>query len=401
VLLRLNLTPFTGLTLTDLGATVRYDLVATPFAVGAALLLLQRHDWPSGRDAAAAGLVLGLGCLTQFVDAFFVLPLALFLLSAQAPLRERAARAVVFGVFLALPFVPYLAYAAADWHDFRGQARTFEQDSDFLAPRFYLDNLTSEPDRYNLGLDLDGSLSASEVFERPSARIALLIAGPLAVAYAALRARAGSAPHRMLALVLGALVLEFALFESTKRFVYWVVAAPFLCIALSELGRAALAWRPQQEVTRRVALGAAGAFALVFALEGLAVGLGNVADARDAVDYASVGKAVREVVPSGSRVVTDNRMWLTLRDMESRSLLLLFYWTNPEISRDEATDVEGAMRRIDADYLLLSPLTREILAKLTPEDAARFESYLERHARLVGTVAGPPYGPIEVYRLEP
>ena len=34
-------TPFTGLTLTDLGATVRYDLVTVPYGLGAALLLLK------------------------------------------------------------------------------------------------------------------------------------------------------------------------------------------------------------------------------------------------------------------------------------------------------------------------------------------------------------------------
>ena len=81
VLLRLNLTPFTGLTLTDLGATVRYDLIALPFALAAALVLLRREAL-SARDAGAAGLLLGLGCLTQFIDSLFVLPFALFIFGA-------------------------------------------------------------------------------------------------------------------------------------------------------------------------------------------------------------------------------------------------------------------------------------------------------------------------------
>jgi hypothetical protein len=85
--------------------------------------------------------------------------------------------------------------------------------------------------------------------------------------------------------------------------------------------------------------------------------------------------------------------------MEPRSLLLLFYWTNPDIAGNELTDVAGAMERIDADYLLLSPLSREILAKLTPEDSVRFQQYLSEHGRLVATVSEPPYGPVEVYQL--
>jgi hypothetical protein len=322
-------------------------------------------------------------------------------MTASTPLRERALRVAAFGAAVALPFVPYLAYAVTDWDDFRGQARTVEQRSDFGSPGLYFDNLTSEPERYNLGLDFDAELSVSELLERPSARLALLVLGPFALIHAAVQGRRGSRSHLLLALTLAALVLEFALFESTKRFVYWVIAVPFLCVAVADVGRALLAWRPGHAAMRRPALAVGAAVALAMTLEGAAVGLANIADARDAVEYAGVGDRVRDVVPPGSRVVTDNRMWLTLRDMEPRSLLLLFYWTNPEISRENATDVDGAMRRIDAGYLLLSPLTRAILSKLTPRDAESFDRYLREHATLVATVAEPPYGPIEVYLLEP
>src|SRR4051794_36769631 len=71
VLLRLNLTPFTGLTLTDLGATVRYDLVTVPYGLGAALLLLRRRERRANEPPLAAvigaGVLLGLAALTQFV----------------------------------------------------------------------------------------------------------------------------------------------------------------------------------------------------------------------------------------------------------------------------------------------------------------------------------------------
>jgi 4-amino-4-deoxy-L-arabinose transferase-like glycosyltransferase len=400
VLLRLNLTPFTGLTLTDLGATVRYDLIAVPFALGAALLLLPKAKPPSERRVAAAGLVLGLGCLTQFIDFLFLAPFGLFLLTEGPSSPGRRLRlAGVLGFAAALPFLPYCLYVATDWHDFRGQSRTFEQKSSVFSPSFYLDNLRHEPDRYNLGLAFSSPVSASELAQRPSARLALLVLGPAALVYTAGRARGGSAGHRMLALVLAALVIQFALLESTKRFVYWVAVVPFLCVAIADAALALLRWRPRARAIRLAGVTLATAAALLIVGEGAAVGLRNVRDAFDAPDFAAVGSEVREVVPPGSRVVADNRMWLTLRDMDVRSLHLLFYWTNPRIAGEELTDISGAMARIDADYMLLSPLAHEMLANLSPADSRRLQAYMSQHARLVAIVSHRPYGPIEVYRL--
>ena len=344
--------------------------------------------------------MLGLGCLTQFIDALFVLPFALFILTFALGWTRRAALLAAFGLALLLPFLPYFVYIGADWHDFRAQGRTNLQQTDFASPSFYLDNLRAEPDRYNLGLDLGGG-SASDLIERPSARLVLLVLGPLAFVYVALRARRGSAPHTLLAFVLVSLVIELALFESTKRFVYWVIVVPFLCVALADAALALLRWRPAQARARQLALAAVLACAAVIALEGAAVGARNVRDAREAPSYHDVGAAVREVVPPGSTVLTDNRMWVTLQDMDVRSLLLLFYWTNPGTAGEELTDIPGAIRRTDARYLLLSPLGKEILANLSPHDTDLFQAYLDTHARLVATVAKAPYGPIEVYELRP
>ena len=59
VLLRLNLAPFTGLTLTDLGATVRYDLIAVPFVLAAVLLLLRHAGRPTAVEVALSGFEIG------------------------------------------------------------------------------------------------------------------------------------------------------------------------------------------------------------------------------------------------------------------------------------------------------------------------------------------------------
>jgi hypothetical protein len=57
---------------------------------------------------------------------------------------------------------------------------------------------------------------------------------------------------------------------------------------------------------------------------------------RDAPSYSAMAEEVRAVVPTGTTVLTDNRMWPALRDRDPRSLFLLFYWTNPKIAGDDA-----------------------------------------------------------------
>ena len=92
-------------------------------------------------------------------------------------------------------------------------------------------------------------------------------------------------------------------------------------------------------------------------------------------------------------------MWPALREREYRSLHLIFYHTHPEIAGERQTDVFGAMERIGAEYVLLSPLSREVLSRLTPEDAAELERYLGERAERVAVVEDRAYGPIEVFRV--
>src|SRR5207253_3203054 len=110
--LRLNLAPFTGLTLTDLGATVRYDLIAVPYGLGACLLLLRRPV-PGPGPLFLAGLLLGLASLTQFIGALFVLPLAVFVGALALPWKRRVVLAAIMAFGISLPVLPYATYAGA------------------------------------------------------------------------------------------------------------------------------------------------------------------------------------------------------------------------------------------------------------------------------------------------
>lgn len=399
VFLRLNLAPFSGLTLTDLGATVRYDLITVPFSLGAALALLQRPQ-PSVRLAALAGFLTGLGALTQFIGAFVAVPFALFLLSAPTEMRRRLLLMGTFGIMMALPFVPYFGYIALDTADFAGQARAVEQRTDFFSPSFYVEQLRREPERYATATGLESAPdSISGLFSRPSARLTLAVLAPAALLLMLWRGREDRR-RLLIAITLLALVAEIALFESTKRWVYWVIAVPYLCIALADLAVTGWAWfgsRPQK-LAEQLAI---AAIATILLVEGAAVAAKDLRDAPSASSYREVGASLAAELPSGSIVIGDNRLWpaLDAHGIELRSLLLLFYHTNPRISKGRETDIRGAFERIGAQYVLLSPLSREILAQLTPEDARDFETYMREHATLQGTVTRPGYGPTEIYRL--
>jgi hypothetical protein len=138
----------------------------------------------------------------------------------------------------------------------------------------------------------------------------------------------------------------------------------------------------------------------VFAVEGLAVGAKDVRDARDAPLYEGLEARLAESLPAGAVVLTDNRLWPALYGhAEARSLLLLFYHTNPEISRDRATDIPGALDRVAPGYVLLSPLSRDILRNLNERDASDFERYLAERAEPAGVIDYPGYGPMDLYRV--
>jgi 4-amino-4-deoxy-L-arabinose transferase-like glycosyltransferase len=399
VLLRLNLAPFSGLTLTDLGATVRYDLIAVPYGLAAVLLLLHAGPQPKALAVAGAGFLVGLSALTQFVGAFFGLPLALYLLTTALPFSRRLLLACLLAVAAALPFLPYAANVSQDWGDFRGQARTVEQESDLTSPSFYWRQLSREPDRYAIAMDLQEMPSSlSQVAAKPSARLALLVVAPLALLWTLGRGRSDLA-FRLLGLTLLMLLLQLALFESTKRFVYWVVAVPFLCVAIADLARAVWQWAPRPDGRRWLSQGLVMLVLGIFTAEGVAVAAKDMRDAPDATRYEELGRRIEAELTPNAVVLGDNRLWPALPNTRLRSLLLLFYETNPRISRERTTDITGVLERINPDYVVLSPLSREILAKLSEKDGDDFRRYMSSSTERVATIDYRGYGTTEVFRV--
>jgi hypothetical protein len=194
-------------------------------------------------------------------------------------------------------------------------------------------------------------------------------------------------------------LVQIALFESTKRFVYWVIAVPFLCVATADLAVALWRWRPSPRARMWAARAAVVAVLGLFAAEGLAVAAKDGRDTRAAPSYAGLARRLKEALPEDATLLGDNRLWPALRERDLRSLLLLFYHTNPRISRERTTDVFGAMERIEADYVLISPLSLEILSRLSPKDRADFDRFLATRTERIETIEFRTYGPVQVFRV--
>ena len=382
--LRLNMGFDTGLPLQELAANMRYDLAPVPFLLGGCLLLL---GGPSLARSVAAGALFGLAVLFQFYAAFVFAPALLFLWLEALPARDRLR--LIGGLLAAAALVglPYGVYILSDLDDFRGQTGTLDDRAGFDRPGFYLDNLLDEPDRFLRPLAFKeiprGADPAAEprflgltemLTRRPSAKLAVLAGLPLALAYAFSRARQRqNRGDRLLFLCLAGLVLQFALFESAKLYIYWIAVVPFLCVGVA----AAALWLlqpPRRDVLRT---------------------------APDASSYDRLAAAIDDHVPAGARVVGATSLWWGMREADYRSYFLLFYLTRPGPYR---TTIGAFLDAFDAEYIVLTRYAaNELDTKLSPQDLADWRAYLERHGRKVARLEGPvaaAYGYVDIWRLD-
>ena len=415
--LRLNMGFDTGLPLQELAANMRYDLAPVPFLLAGCLLLL---DAPSRARSMAAGALFGLAVLFQFYAAF-LFPIAVLFLWLEALPRQERLR-LIGGLLGAATLVglPYGVYILSDYTDFKGQAGTIDRRADFDRPGFYLDNLADEPDRFlrplaikeiPRGEDLDAEprfLGLKEMLtRRPSAKLAVLLGLPLALAFSAWRARReASRGDRLLFLCLAGLVLQYALLESTKFFIYWIPVVPFLCVGIAGASLRLLQLAGVAGGRRAVRLAAAagvGVVLLLFLAEGSVARLSGIRTARDAASYARLAGAIEEHVPAGSRVVGATSLWWGLRENEYRSYFLFFYLT-----RDDAgpyrTTISGFLDAFDAEYVVLTRLAAsELDEHLSARDLADWHGYLAEHGEKVARLEGPvaaSYGYVDIWRLD-
>jgi 4-amino-4-deoxy-L-arabinose transferase-like glycosyltransferase len=412
--LRLNMGFDTGLPLQELSASMRYDLAPVPFLLGGVVVLL---DGPSLRRCLFAGLLFGLAVLLQFYGAF-IFPIAIVFLWQEA--LPRKTRLKLIGGLLGAALVvglPYGVYIAAHYSDFKGQAGTIDSRADFTSPRFYIDNLIDEPQRFLRPLAFKEVpkgedpqlvparyLSLREIaVRRPSAKLGVLAGVPLALLFLGWRGlKQRSRGDRLLFLCLGGLVLQFALFESAKFYIYWIPVVPFLCIGIA----AAVGWllRPAAwDRARQVAAAATLVALLIVFGEGSAARLSGLRVARDAGDYDALATRLHREVPAGSRVVGATSLWWGLHDTDYRSYFLLFYLTRGDAGPYRET-IGGFMQKFNPQYLVLTRIAGQELEKhLSPPDLQDWQAYMAAHAHKIVRIEGPEargYGYVDVWKLE-
>jgi 4-amino-4-deoxy-L-arabinose transferase-like glycosyltransferase len=411
--LRLNIGFDTGLPLQESAANLRYDLAPVPFMLAASLILLGPSSW---RRAAAVGGLIGVATLLQFYGVFLLPVVAVYLWLEALPRQQRLRLVGAVVGACALVGLPFGVYILAHYDDYKGQVGTVDNRDDFTSPRFYVDNLLNEPDRFLRPLAFKEIpkgedpatvspryLDISEMAtRRPSAKLAVLVGLPFAIGFAGWRAlKAGSRGDRLLALCLAGLVAQLALLESTKFFIYWIPVFPFLCIGVA----GGVVWLLTPENWNRLRLAAAAfavvALLLVFA-EGSAARIGGLRTARDATSYDALAAQIHETVPVGSRVVGATSIWWAMRDTDYRSYFLFFYLTRPD-SGPYKTTISGFLNDFDPDYLVMTQFAdSELTNHLSPTDYEDWQRYLRDHAERVAHLEGGParpYGYVDIWKL--
>lgn len=413
--LRLNMGFDTGLPLQELSVNMRYDLAPIPFLLGGLLIL---YGGPSTTRCVIAGLLFGVGMLMQFYGAF-IFPIAMAFIWLERPrARERVKLAGALLGAAALVGLPYGAYILDDYTDFKGQAGTIDRRADFDKPGFYIDNLGGEPGRFlrplafkevPKGADHEKVpvrwLSLMETLQRrPSAKLAVLIGLPFALAFSGWGwLREGRRADRLLFLCLAGLILEYTFFESAKFYIYWLPVVPFLCIGIA----AAAVWllQPQRRsALRLVAAGATALALLVVFAEGGYARLSGIRTAPDATDYQRLADVIHQTVPPGSRVVGSTSLWWGMRDTDYRSYFLFFYLTRPDAGPYKMK-ISEFLGDFDPDYVVLTRLaTGELEKHLIPPDYEDWQAYMRQHTgywtRIEGPVVIKAYGFIDIWRLD-
>ncbi|MGE3983245.1 MAG: hypothetical protein AB7G38_03680, partial [Dehalococcoidia bacterium] len=141
---------------------------------------------------------------------------------------------------------------------------------------------------------------------------------------------------------------------------------------------------------------------LLIAAEGSVARLSGIRTANQSTNYASIGAALHETIPPGSKVVGSTSMWWGMRDMDYRSYFLFFYLT-----RDDAgpykTTITGFLDDFQPDYVVLTGLAwGELEDHLIKAHYDELLGYLDSHATIVRTLQGPEfktYGYIEVWQF--
>lgn len=389
----------TGIPLLDTARINRYDIAVPLFGLAALWSFNQAERQRMGRGYVLSGVLVGLSGLCHLYGAFWLAALLLILglRRGRRVLRQPAPYRLVLG--FALAWLPWAAYVASGWNDYVGQMQFVASRFDVLNPRFYVDNVLREVERYRM-MDLRGPQGRLRLGRPGSWAFLLGLPAALGVMLGRARSRPNGGPFALaVALIIQAAM--FALLLRVKYYNYAIALFPLAFLALAWLG--VWLWRHRASWIYR-----GGLLALLILI--LAEGGSRVAHtgtvAARTTPYDEFERAVAAHIPPGSLVVGLQHHWLGLRQYRYRT------WLLPLLRTGDATDLDGpvtldrALEGLDPDVILLDEPMSAYLQSVAdvshPEHEiyAGWRRFLARHrVILVGTVEDGTYGTMRIYEV--
>jgi 4-amino-4-deoxy-L-arabinose transferase-like glycosyltransferase len=388
----------TGILLLDRARINRYDIAVPVFGLFAFWMWLRTGLTGSRVRHVLVGVLVGLASLSH-LHGIFWLPALVAVLLVQHGLRAGRQPAIwllVAGV--ALAWLPWLAYVASGWTDFRGQMRFVSPRFDLLNPGFYAGNVMDRAGPLSLGW------LAAALADLSPGRIgawAAVIGLPAAVIASAERWRRTHTADRTvgMAVALVVLVTSFIVLIHAKGYNYmialWPVAALMLAAGVARLwdgggmlGRAGLA----------LVIGAT-----------VVEGLGRVSDTRalaaETTSYEWYTGEVARCIPRGSLVLGLQHYWLGLRQYPYRTWLVATNNAHP-VYAEHPVPLDAAIESINPDVILIDRYMDTMLRNARNPSHPYHEYFLgfqafvaRRGAQVTCVIRDRTYGMMRVYRV--
>lgn len=385
-----NLTDtWNGLPLLGVARTARYDVLAVAFAWLSIACLDVTLRRPRLATALAAGIFGGLATLSQFFGAF-VLPLLLVAAVWQG--RRRSAAWIVGGA--AIVILPWMAYAAQNADDLRGQLVVYGERGDFLRPTFYLENVLAEPRRFAHLLTAPAvDFGDPQAIDAPLSPWLLVLGILPALVYVARRGGIGDR------LLLGSLVTFgglLLLVDQTKVALYAILLLPPICIALAAGCAALLRPRTFQVPVSLLALG----LLAVLGWEGVRAYQVDFEQAERVSAYAGIGRQIEAGLVPGAPVLGPERWWWALHNHPYLSLRSIWWqWSDVAVKSRTSPNIVSWFSGQRGESVIVNVNVRDDIRSFPTALQTQFWRFLARCTTQVDDIVDVNYFEIEVYQV--
>lgn len=353
----------TGILFLDVNRLARYDALVPVFGMTALHLFYSGTRHTAARWYVLAGVASGLAGLAHVYGAFW--SFALLLLALFEPRRWRTLGAVALGAFV--PWLGYAIFVMRDFSSWEAQLRWNAGRVELASPAWYVQNVLTEGNRYDIGRLLGTS---------PGAWLASF---GLVLALLALIWQSRGLHARAARLVVVPFLAQLALFALllNKRQNYALTLMPLAALSLAwgliQLAREIQVPRARQLVRLAVAL-----LVLAVVVETGTRWLYFYPAAANALPYAAIAHRLREAVPPDTRVLGLHSSWFGFEDTDYRDILA---WGDPtRDARVERDRVEQFLDSFDPQAVLLDPRLRAYLDSASDEPLpATLLDWMKRH----------------------